>query len=272
VASTDYSFSTFSKNAFYGELNARLVDMTDVTSGQRIVDLACGTGGVTRLILERIRDARDSVVIAMDQSAAALKQAMEDLKDIRDNAVQFVHSRVELVSDSLKEKADTVIFCNAIHYIPDKDSLVTEISKALKPGGKFAFNTSFYEGGQHPESLQFYRKWMFKAARILRRDFGLSPDKSRKVESRKHLTPDDYRKLVERNGFTVLKQEIDLVQVPIEGWLDICGFEDFISGIMPGVPLEKASESLRRGVHQAFEELNLQFVPRNWLDIVAVRA
>ena len=249
MASPDFSFSTFSKNAFYGELNARLVDMTDVAGGQRIVDLACGTGGVTRLILERIKDARDSVIIAMDQSAAALKQAMEDLKDIRDNAVQFVHSRVEQVSESLKEKADTVILCNAIHYISDKDGLLTEISKALKPGGKFAFNTSFYEGGQHPESVLFYRKWMFKAARTLRREFGLSPDKSAKVESRK-----------------------DLVEVPIEGWLDICGFEDFIAGIMPGVPLAKASESLRQGVYQAFEELDLQFVPRNWLDIVAVRA
>jgi len=272
VASAEFSFSTFSKNAFYGELNARLVDMTDVTDGQRIVDLACGTGGVTRLILERIKDARDSVIIAMDQSAAALKQAMDDLKDIRDNAVQFVNSRVELVSEALKERVDTVILCNAIHYISDKDSLVTEISKALKPGGKFAFNTSFYEGGQHPESLQFYRKWMFKGARNLRKEFGLSPNKSGKVQSRKHLSPDEYRALVERNGFTVLKQEIDLVQVPIEGWLDICGFEDFIAGIMPGVPLDKASESLKKGVHQAFEELNLQFVPRNWLDIVAVRA
>jgi hypothetical protein len=113
---------------------------------------------------------------------------------------------------------------------------------------------------------------MFKAARILRREYGLSPDKSAKVQSRKHLTPDEYRDLVERNGFTVLKQEIDLVQVPIEGWLDICGFEDFIAGIMPGVPLDKASASLKQGVHQAFEELNLTFVPRNWLDIVAVRA
>ena len=272
MASTEFSFSTFSKNAFYGELNARLVDMTEVADGQRIVDLACGTGGVTRLILERIKDARDSVIIAMDQSAAALKQAMDDLKDIRDNAVQFVNSRVELVSEALKERVDTVILCNAIHYISDKDSLVTEISKALKPGGKFAFNTSFYEGGQHPESLQFYRKWMFKGARNLRKEFGLSPNKSGKVQSRKHLSPDEYRALVERNGFTVLKQEIDLVEVPIEGWLDICGFEDFITGIMPGVPLDKASESLKKGVHQAFEELNLQFVPRNWLDIVAVRA
>ena len=272
MASGDFSFATFSQNPFYEALNARLVAMAEPSSGQRIVDLACGTGGVTKLILEQIRGACDSVVIAVDHSAGALKQAMEDLKAQRDSAVQFVQSRVEQVSESLKERADTVIFCNAIHYIPDKDGLLIEVSKTLNPGGKFAFNTSFYEGGQVPESLQFYRKWMFRSARVLRREYGLSPRKSAKVESRKHLTPDEYRELLERNHFRVVRQEEDTVMVPIEGWLDISGFSDFIEGIMPGVPLEEASAALKIGVRQTFDEMNITHVPRNWLDIVAVRA
>ena len=147
-----------------------------------------------------------------------------------------------------------------------------EISKTLKPGGKFAFNTSFFEGGQLPESLLFYRKWMFKSARILRKEHGLSTQRSAKVESRKHLTAGQYRELVERHNFIVLEQEIDTVNVPIDGWLDISTFEDFIVGTLPGVPLDAASDSLQKGCHQAFEELNLTYVPRNWLDMVAVRA
>ena len=158
MTSTDFSFATFSQNQFYEALNARLVAMAEPSSGQRIVDLACGTGGVTKLILEQLRGARNSVIVAVDHSSIALKQAMEELKAHRDNAVQFVQSQVEQVSESMKERADTVIFCNAIHYIPDKDGLIDEIARTLNPGGKFAFNTSFYEGGQVPESLQFYRK------------------------------------------------------------------------------------------------------------------
>ena len=165
MTSADFSFATFSQNPFYEALNARLVAMAEPSSGQRIVDLACGTGGVTKLILQQLRGARDSVIVAVDHSSIALKQAMEELKAHRDNAVQFVQSQVEQVSESMKERADTVIFCNAIHYIPDKDGLIDEIARTLNPGGKFAFNTSFYEGGQVPESLQFYRKWMFKSAR-----------------------------------------------------------------------------------------------------------
>ena len=271
MTSADFSFATFSQNPFYEALNARLVAMAEPSSGQRIVDLACGTGGVTKLILQQLRGARDSVIVAVDHSSIALKQAMEELKAHRDNAVQFVQSQVEQVSESMKERADTVIFCNAIHYIPDKDGLIDEIARTLNPGGKFAFNTSFYEGGQVPESLQFYRKWMFKSARVLRREYGLSPRRADKVESRKHLTADEYRDLLERHNFIVVRQVEDTVQVPIEGWLDISTFEDFIIGTMPGVPLKEASASLQTGVHQTFEEMNITHVPRNWLDIVAVR-
>ena len=193
----------------------------------------------------------------------------DDLKDISHGAVKYVQSGVENISDAIKESVDTVVFCNAIHYLPDKDVVVREISKSLSQGGKFAFNTSFYEGGQHEDSLSFYSKWMFKAFRILRKEYGLKPEKSLKVESRKQLTPEDYSDLLFRHGLKIEIQKVDTVQVPIEGWLDICAFSDFIEGTMPGVPLDTASEVLQEGVRQTYKELNVTHVPRNWLDIVA---
>ena len=273
MVGNDFSFATFSKNEFYSTLNARLVDMADVSSDRRIVDLACGAGGVTRLILERINRTKDTVVIALDHSSVALKTAMEDLKDISNNAVKFVQLGVENVSDAVKESVDTIVFCNAIHYVPDKDAVVSDIANALRPGGKFAFNTSFYEGGQHEDSTAFYSKWMLKAMRILRKEYGLKPQRSaEKVESRRQLTPDDYGNLMERNGLTIVRQTVDTVPVPIEGWLDISTFSDFIEGTMPGVPLEKASAALQKGVRQTYEEMGVTHVPRNWLDVVAVKS
>ena len=93
MVSDKYSFKSFSDNLFYSQQNARLVDMVDVGSGQRILDLACGTGGVTRLIAERLVGAKDSVVIALDHSTSALKQAVEELSDVGDTAIQFVQSQ-----------------------------------------------------------------------------------------------------------------------------------------------------------------------------------
>ena len=271
MATQDFSFGKFSTNAFYNALNGRLVDMAELGSGQRIVDMACGTGGVTKLIVERLRGARDSVIIGIDQSATALKQAMENLKDARDAAVQFAQSRVEQMSEAVKESVDTIFYFNAIHYVSDKDAVVSEVSKLLKPGGKFVFNTSFYEGGQLPETMQFYRKWMFKTVRILSRKHGLKPVRADKVESRRHLSVDQYRELVEAHGLKVVQQKIDPVPVPLGGWLDISTFEDFITGTIPGVPLDKASDSLQQAAAETFQELGVDHVYRNWLGVVAVR-
>ena len=51
----------------------------------------------------------------------------------------------------------------------------------------------------------------------------------------------------------------------------ISQFEDWIRGVMPGVPLKEASESLQKGAAQLFEEMKVNFIPRNWLEIVAVK-
>ena len=266
-----YTFSKFASNSFYRNQNAELIDLLDIGDKQKIVDLACGTGGVTRLLFERLKNARDAVVIGIDHSSIAIKQAIDDFKDVKSSAVQFVQGGIEHLSTAVKDKVDTVVLCNAIHYIPDKDTLLTDINKALYPGGKFAFNTTFFEGAHLPETLKFYRVWMLKAMRHLKSEYGLSVDRSGKVESRKQLTPDDYKNLLDKNGFEISIQEIKPVEFTKEGFLDISKFDDFIQGTLPGVPLDKASNSLQAGVHQAFEELNLKYVLRNWLDVVAIR-
>lgn len=271
MVSDRFGFSEFANNPFYRQQNARLIDMVNIGSGQRIVDLACGTGGVTKLITERLRGARNSVVIGIDHSSIALRQAMEELKDVRDLAIELVQSGVEQVSESVKEAVDTIFFCNAIHYVPDKGILLAEISNLLKPGGKLAFNTTFFEGAHLPETASYYRKWMLKAMRALRREYGLSPIRSDRVEARKQLTVDEYSGLLEKNGYRICIQEIDTVDFSKEGFLDISTFQDFIEGTMPGVPLEEASASLQMGVKEAFDEMKIDSVPRNWLDIVAVR-
>ena len=115
--SNEFTFATFSKNEFYSTLNARLVDMADVASDKRVVDLACGAGGVTRLILERINRTRDTAVIALDHSSIALKTAMEELRDISNNAVKYVQLGVENVSEAVKESVDTVVFCLSLIHI-----------------------------------------------------------------------------------------------------------------------------------------------------------
>ncbi len=267
----EFSFATFANTPFYQAVNANLVDLSQVRPGQRVVDLACGTGGVTKIISERLRGAKESLVIGVDFSASALKQARADFENAKASMVEFVHGRGEQLSQLVRDSVDAVVFCNAIHMVTDKAKLAGEVFRTLSSGGVFAFNTSFFEGGHPPESEQFYRRWMMKSLRILRSEYGLSPNKAEKVESRRHLSPEQYTQLLESVGFQVKEQRINTVQVPLEGWLNISEFEDWIRGVMPGVPLREASEALKEGARAVFKDMNVTHIPRNWLEIVASR-
>ncbi|MBI4236285.1 MAG: methyltransferase domain-containing protein, partial [Chloroflexi bacterium] len=218
--SDDYSFSRFARQPFYQEENARLVALADLRPGQRVVDLACGPGSVTRLILERIRGARESLVIGVDLSAQALHQARQDYANVRDAIVQFVEARAEELSRVVRQTMDAVILCNAIHLMSNKAEVIQEISRTLRPGGVFAFNTAFYLGSQPPETEAFYRRWMLRAIRILRSEHQMALDRSIKVMARQQLTPAEYRDLLTSAGLRVVQERVQIVQVPLEGWLD----------------------------------------------------
>jgi ubiquinone/menaquinone biosynthesis C-methylase UbiE len=269
--SEEFSFKWFAEQGFYRSVNAYLVDRLDLRPGQKIVELACGTGTVTRMILEKVRGARESLLIGIDSSAASLKVAKEQLSSVKDAALQFFQTRAEQLAEVVRERVDRVVLCNGIHLVPDKELLLAQVSRALKPGGLFAFNTSFFQGAQPPETEQFYRRWMFRALRILRADYALTPQRDR-VEARRQLTPEQYAALVQSQGFSIAQQEIKTVPVPLQGWLDISRYEDFIQGALPGVALEQGSQALQRGVTQTFQDLVLETVPRNWLTVVAVKA
>jgi ubiquinone/menaquinone biosynthesis C-methylase UbiE len=269
---TDYSFTRFANLDFYRQVNARLLDLADVGKQRTIIDLGCGTGAVTRLMLERIESARQTVIYAIDHSASAIRQAIAELGDRKTAVVNFVQAEVQNLRSAVQDQVDSIVYCNSIHYVPDKGKLLDEVRGSLRPGGTLAFNTTFFEGSNPPESETFYRRWMMRSLRILSKEYGLRPTRSEKTEARRQLSAEGYRELLTRHGFGVQKAEVIPVEFPLEGYLDISGFQDFIEGTLPGVPLEAGSDSLKRGAKEAFEDLNIRYVPRNWLNVVAVRA
>ncbi len=269
--SEDFSFKPFSSQPFFRRVNAWLLDHAQLDRGWRVVDVACGSGLVTELIVERIQGATDTMVVALDVSAAALRETADRLAATAGAAVQCVQARAEEMSTVVKSEMDAVIFCNGIHYVRDKHRLVQEVHRVLRPGGVFAFNTSFFKGAQLPETQGFYRRWMIRALRILKDRHGTVPQRE-KVESRLQLTPEEYRQAVEAGGFRVTVEELVPETLEESGWIDISRFGDFVGGVLPGVPLEQASDALCDAVRQTFAEMNLTGVPRNWLSVVAVRA
>ena len=210
------------------------------------------------------------MVIGVDMSATALQEATEKVADVRDAVVEFVQSRAEEMSNSIHRTVDAVVFCNGIHYIEDKEGLLEEVYRTLKPGGVFAFNTGFFDGASPPETQKYYRRWMLKALRKLKTEYDLKPDHS-KVESRKQLTAEEYGALLEAEGFEIKSQEIYPGEVTEQGFVDLSRFSDFIAGALPGVPPKTASEVLVETIRETFLEMGVTAWPRRWLTVVAAR-
>lgn len=271
TATEGFSFKSFSQHAFYKQMNEWLVDHARLRPGSRVVDLACGTGQVARLVAEKIRGGQQALLIAVDLSLSTLKEAIGELADIRDVAIRFVAAKAEEFAVAVRETAETVVLCNAIHYVEDKPKLIANVARNLREGGTFAFNTGFFKGCSPPETNPFYRRWMTKALRTLKKEHGLRPT-SERVEARHHLAPEEYRELLEDGGFRVETEELLTAKMSLAAWQDISRFEDFVQGALPGVPLATASRVLCDALEDTFEEMGLEFVPRRWLSIVAVRA
>ena len=274
MTDANFGFSKFSDNDFYSNVNKDLIDSLDIKSDLKIVDLGCGSGGISKIIIENLNriNSVNSSIIAVDFSEISLKEAKANLKFVSDSMITFVQSRYEEFSSKIKDKVDLVVLCNAIHYLDDKELVIKDVMKILKPGGRFAFNSSFFNGAHPEHTLGFYRKWMFKAMRILSKEYNTRPVKADKIESRVQLNPDQYKEVLENCGMQITSTKLREVDVPIDGWLDISGFKDFIEGVMPGVSLDIASQSLQKAVRDTFKEMKLNFVQRNWMEIVATKA
>jgi trans-aconitate 2-methyltransferase len=95
---------------------------------ETVLDCGCGSGRVTRMLLERLPEGH---VVAVDAAPSMVEQAREALDPER--ATVFQADLAELV---LSEPVDAA-FSNAVfHWVPDHDALFTRIHDALRPGGR----------------------------------------------------------------------------------------------------------------------------------------
>jgi ubiquinone/menaquinone biosynthesis C-methylase UbiE len=266
----DYTFEAFAQHDFYRQVNEQLVDTTLKVREfagspiRRVLDLACGTGAVTQLLVDRVREIHEPVeIIGVDSSETALDKA----RRLVGSAARFVRGTAQAFSDAVAEKVDVVMFCNAIHLLPDKDAVVGEMRKALDSGGVLAFNTSFYDGCYVPGTERFYKLWMLRSMRLLK-EHGMRTDRS-KVEAMRWLSPDEYSDILRQHQFTVEHMQPEQALMTVESWQDISHYAEFAHGALPGVPLEVAIPVLQRSVEQAYDELGITQLPRNWLQVVA---
>jgi SAM-dependent methyltransferase len=110
--------------AFVAELGGAALDLLDPQPGERILDVGCGEGTLTRKIIER-----GATVLGIDNSPEMIAAA-------RANGVDAV----QLAAEDMQFFAEfDAAFSNAtLHWVLQKEQAARAIFRALKPGGRFA--------------------------------------------------------------------------------------------------------------------------------------
>lgn len=260
-----FSFTPFTRHPFFTHVNRWIIDRVICPGRRVIVDLGCGPGAVTKLILERVRAQQPPPrVIGVDPSPSAIAKARAAISS---KLAEFVQGSAEWLS-KLVSSADAVVFLNAIHLVTDKAEVLREIRSVLRPGGGLAFNSTFFNGAYVEGTGGFWRRWIVRSVQVLREQ-GIEVKHNGKTTAMEWLTPEQYGALCEAAGLQPTTIELVRVDMTRQALIDIGHFSLFIEGALPGVPLEDGAKALEAGLERTMEELKVESVPRNWLEVVA---
>lgn len=271
-----FTFEAFAAHPFYTAINRSLVQQALAPLATRppdatlmIVDMACGTGLITRLITEELAlRGRQARIIAVDPSADALRRAQKSIEEMGAQADFFKGEAVDL--PTLVHDADAAFFCNAIHLITDKRSTFRQMAAILAPGGIFACNSAFYTGTNVESTLRFSRLWIRRAVQWLRKTHPeVQLSREAKTIAMQWLTSEEYSSLLKESGFSHVETVQERVMMSLDGLRDLGHYWLFIEGALPGAPLALGAAALDTTVYQAAQELDMTEVPRMWLQIIA---
>jgi ubiquinone/menaquinone biosynthesis C-methylase UbiE len=273
-----FTYEAFAAHPFYTDVNRSLVkqalghlETRPADVPLTIVDMACGTGAITRLIAEELaKKGRKAHLIGVDPSADALRSAHRSMEEMGVQA-DFIQGEAEDLP-TIVQDADAAFFCNAIHLVPDKLSAFQQMATILAPGGIFACNSAFYEGTYVEGTERFYQLWTMRAVRWLRKEHPeVRLSREAKAMAMQWLTPEGYAESLKQAGFSRVETHYENVLVSLDAWRDLGQYWLFIEGALPGAPLAYAADALEHAVYQVGQELGLTEVPRTWLQIVATK-
>ena len=215
----------YARNArFVSDLGEPVLDLLAPVEGERVLDLGCGDGVLTRKICEA-----GCAVVAVDSSTEQVAAAR----------AQGLDARVEDAESLPFDREFEAVFSNAVlHWVKDHDAMLEGVSRALVPRGRFvaelggagcvqeirsALHASLNGRGVDADALD---PWFFP-------------------------TPSEYEVLLSRHGFTVDSLELFPRPTPLPG--DVSGWlETFAQPFLGGVPeherrnvIDEVRESLR---------------------------
>jgi ubiquinone/menaquinone biosynthesis C-methylase UbiE len=109
-----------------------LVEAARVRAGGRALDVACGTGAVTRILSERVGPAGAVVALDINPGMLAVARVAAPARNIE-------WREGSAVSLPFPEATFDHVLCQqGLQFFPDKPAALAEMKRVLKPGGRLA--------------------------------------------------------------------------------------------------------------------------------------
>jgi len=135
-----------------------LVAAAEIRAGQRVLDVACGTGVVTRLTAERV--GRSGSVAGADINAAMLEVARSSSAESQPS-IAWYETTAEAMP--LSDGSFDVVLCQlGLQFMRDREAALREMRRVLVPGGQAFISV--------PKPMPFFEVMHDAIARHIDRD------------------------------------------------------------------------------------------------------
>jgi ubiquinone/menaquinone biosynthesis C-methylase UbiE len=131
------------------------LDEVALSRGHRVLDIACGTGIVARVAMERLRAAGSIVGIDISPDMLAVARAVAPDIDWRVGSAGALPLHEG-------EQFDVVVCQQGLQFFPDKSAAASQMRRALAQGGRLAVST-----WRSDEEIPFFRELRRVAERRL---------------------------------------------------------------------------------------------------------
>jgi len=116
--------------ALFGRFSGVVADAAGIRAGQRVLDVACGTGALACAAAERV--GRGGAVVGLDANADMLAMARR-----KSGAIEWIDGRAEALPFP-DCGFDVVVSQFGMMFFDDRPAALREMQRVLRPGGRLA--------------------------------------------------------------------------------------------------------------------------------------